>query len=357
MSNLNPAKAAGAASVATMRDVAARAGTSVSAVSLVLNGKGGVSDRRRSAILQAIEEIGYVHVQRPRETARKLTVGLVMEAISPEAAKDGFMAQVVSGVEQGLREHGMRMLLQLCRVGDDPIRDLASMSGGGLDGVILANGGDVDGDVVRRVVRSSIPVVLLENYLEDDASTHAVTADNFTAGHLSTSHLLDLGHRRIGMLLGSRRYVSLRDRMYGYQAALSDAGLTPDPGLMPRQEPGDVLKGYRQTVQLLALSEPPTAIYAVSDKSAFGAYQAIAEAGLRIPEDISIVATDDVHQSQLMSPPLTTYHIPTFDLGRAAARTMRFLIERSEDSAGEVVSPARTALLGSLIVRGSTRKL
>lgn len=342
------------ASPATMRDVAEHAGVAVSAVSLVLNGKPGVSERRREAIRRSIEELGYVHIQRPHAAPRAAAVGLVMEALSPEAAKDGFMAEVVSGVEQGLRDHDMHMLLQLCRTGDDPLRDLEQVTGRRVDGVILANGGDVDDDVVRRVTASGLPVVLLENYIEESARTHAVTADNFTAGHLATTHLLELGHRRIGMLLGSTRYVSLRDRRYGYQAALLDAGIQPDSALMPAQEHGEQVKGYRQTEHLLRLPERPTAIYAVSDKSAFGAYQAIAEAGLRIPEDISIVGTDDVRQSQLMAPPLTTFHVPTFELGRAAAATMSSLIERSES---DRVIPARTTLLGSLVVRGSTRRL
>lgn len=335
----------------TMRDVAAHAGVPLSAVSLVLNDKPGVSDRRRQAILDSIRATGYVHAQRPR-AQRTTTVGLVMEALSPAASKDGFMAQLVSGVEHGLRQRGLRMLLQLCRPGDDPLRELEELAPTGVAGVILANGGDVDESMVRRVLGSGLPVVLLENYVEASSDTHAVTADNFTAGHLSTTHLLSLGHRRIGMLLGSPRYVSLRDRMHGYQAALLDAGIQPDPTLMPPQISGESVKGYRQTLELLKLPDPPTAIYAVSDKSAFGAYGAIAQAGLRIPEDISVVGTDDVRASQMTTPPLTTFHVPTFDMGRAAASMMNALLHDEEE-----VMPSRTAILGSLVVRGSTRSI
>ncbi|GAB2677507.1 LacI family DNA-binding transcriptional regulator [Kribbella swartbergensis] len=333
----------------TMRDVAKAAGVPLSAVSLVLNGRSGVSDHRRAQILRAVEDLDYTHRQRPVVRRAKATVGLVMEALSPAAAKDGFMAEVVSGVEVGLRDSGLQMALQLYRNGDDPLAELQTVLGRPVDGVILANGGDIDADAVHRVVDSGLPVVLLENYLEDSADTYAVVADNFTAGYLSTQHLLELGHQRIGMLVGSTRYVSLRDRRHGYQAALLDAGLIPDPALMPAQHHGDPVKGYRQTQHLLALRNPPTAIYAVSDKSAIGAYQAIAEAGLRIPDDISIVGTDDVHQSQLLSPPLTTFHIPRFELGRTAAGTLHSLLERRE------LAPTRTTLLGALIQRASTR--
>lgn len=333
---------------ATMRDVAHAAGVPLSAVSLVLNDRPGVSEQRREQVLRAVEELRYAHRQRT-PNRRKATVGLIMEALSPAAAKDGFMSEVVSGVEVGLRDHNMQMVLQLCRNGDDPVADLQDMLGRSVDGVILANGGDVDAAVVQRVLESGLPTVLLENYLLGDARSYSVVADNFTAGYSATEHLLGLGHRRVAMVLGSTRYVSLRDRRHGYEAALLDAGLMPDTELMPPQRHGDALKGYRQTQQLLRLADPPTAIYAVSDKSAMGAYQAISEAGLKIPDDISVVGTDDVEQAQMLNPPLSTFHIPTFDLGRTAARTLYSLLEHQE------LAPTRTTLLGWFVARGSSR--
>lgn len=332
----------------TMRDVALRSGIPLSAVSLALNGRSGVSNSRREKVLAAAAELEYEHRQRqPTATI----VGLVMEAISRRSAQDGFMAELVSGVEDGLREHGLKMVLHLCRQGEDPLASLHQTLNRPVDGVILANGGDIDDEVVRQVLNAKIPVVLLENYLQRAAFVHSVVADNFTAGLLSTRHLLELGHRRIGMLVGSTRYVSLRDRRFGYEAALMEAGIVPDRDLMPSQKSGEEIKGYRQMQQLLALADPPTAVYAVSDKSAMGAYQALRNAGLRIPDDMSIVGTDDVHQSRLLDPPLTTYHVPTLDMGRTAASTMKGLIDHAK------LPPARTALLGALIERSSTRSI
>jgi LacI family transcriptional regulator len=273
-------------------------------------------------------------------------IGLVMETLSPAAAEDGFMAQVVSGVEVGLRDAGMRMVLHLYRPGDDPLAELRSLVGRDLDGLVVANGGDVDDAVLDRIAATGTPTVLIENYR--DGGGHAVVADNFSAGLRATEHLLSLGHRRIGMLVGSPRYVSLTDRRRGYAAALVEAGLAPDPALMPAQPSGTTRKGYAQMRSLLALPEPPTAVYAVSDKSAMGAYAAVAEAGLAIPDDLSIVGTDDVVDSAYLTPPLTTFRVPTADLGRAAARTMRALL------GNDPPPPSRTVLPGRLVIRGST---
>lgn len=336
----------------TMRDVAEMAEAPLSAVSLVLNGKAGVSDGRRQRILDAVETLQYAPRRRPRTTTRRQpTIGLIMEALSPAAAQDGFMADVVYGVEVGLRDRGMQMALRLYRAGDNPLVDLAQMTGRSVDGVIFANGGDVDRTVIEHVLSSRVPVVMLENYLEATWDTHAVVADNFGAGYHCTQHLLSLGHRRIGMLVGSTRYISLADRRRGYQVALLEAGLMPEAALMPAQAPGDAHKGYHQMEQLLDLAEPPTAVYAVSDKSAIGAYQAIVQRGLRIPEDISIVGTDDVQTSALLDPPLTTFKVPTFELGRTAAQTMHALVEHRS------IAPARTVLHGRLVPRTSTRAL
>lgn len=333
----------------TLRDVAEAAGVPLSSVSLVLNGKPGVSEARRQQILAAVEQLGYVPARRATtgSTPSKV-IGLIMEALAPEAAQDGFMAEVVSGVEDGLRAVGMSMLLHLYRLGDDPLAALRSLTGRDVDGVIIANGGDIDQAAIESVVATGTPTVLLENYLDADTGPHAVVADNFTAGYRCTRHLLDLGHRRIGMLVGSPRYVSLRDRRRGYEVALLEAGMTPDVELMPLPESGRPPKGYDQMRRLLALPEPPTAVYAVSDKSAMGAYTAIGEAGLAIPGDISIVGTDDVLQSALLNPPLTTFTIPKFELGRSGAAALHELLHHPDRP------PTRTAILGRINRREST---
>lgn len=331
----------------TLRDIASRAGVPLSAVSLVLNDKSGVSAARRVRIRQALAELRYVpQPRRPAAPPSTAVVGLIMETLSSTAAEDGFIAEVVSGVEHGLRSAGLRMVLQLYRDADDPVSDLRALMGRDVDGMIVANGGDIDTDVVERIMATGVPTVLLENYL--DGAVHAVVADNFSAGYRSTQHLIALGHRRIAMLVGSERYVSLTDRRRGYEVALLEAGLEVDRTLMPAQHPGSARKGYAQMLTLLALPQPPTAVYAVSDRSAMGAYAAVAETGLTIPQDISVVGTDDVSESAYLAPPLTTFRVPKLDLGRAAARTMQSLL------GGDPPAPSRTVVHGALQVRDST---
>jgi DNA-binding LacI/PurR family transcriptional regulator len=322
----------------TLRDVASAAGVPLSAASLVLNGKSGVSLERRERILEAVRSLQYVPQQKKLQVRKRTPViGLIMETLSPAAAQDGFMAEVVSGVEDGLRSRGMQMLLQLYRPHDDPIHQLRSLRGGDVDGVIVANGGDVDQAVVHRIMSSGAQVVLLENYMDMDTDIHAVVADNFTAGYRSTEYLLNLGHRRIGMIVGSHRYISLIDRRRGFEAALLEHGIVPDPSLMPAQEPKSTRKGYQQMRALLELAERPTAVYAVSDKSAMGAYAAVHEAGLSIPDDISIVGTDDVMESGYMNPPLTTFVVPKFELGRAASQMMAAILSDDPPAASRMV--------------------
>lgn len=332
----------------TLRDIASRAGVSLSSVSLVLNGKPGVSQERKDRILEAIAALQYVH--QPKKVVvrqRQPVIGLIMETLSPSASRDGFIAEVVSGVEAGLHSAGLRMLLHLYRKHDDPVSDLRALMGRDVDGMIITNGGDIDATVIEKIMGTGVPTVLVENYLE--TQTHSVVADNFTAGLRATDYLISLGHQRIGMLVGSSRYISLTDRRRGYEAALLAGDLPVERELMPPQPPSSGLKGYVQMRTLISLQRPPTAVYAVSDKSAMGAYAAVVEAGLSIPRDISIVGTDDVAESLYLTPPLTTFSVPKFELGRAAAQKMLALL------GSDPPAPSRTVLLGKLKIRQSTR--
>jgi LacI family transcriptional regulator len=332
-----------------MRAVAALAGVSISAVSLAINGKPGVSAANRARVLQAVQELGYVpNGQRAPVGTRVL--GLLMETLSIPAAHDRFYAEIVAGIEQAAQRLGYRLLLHLYRPGVDPIGDIRALMGRDIAGLIIANGGDVTDELIERIARGRTPLVLVENYVSQPVP--AVVADNFTAGLEVTRHLLDLGHKRIGALPGPAKYKSLVDRLRGHTAALLDDGLQPDPELQPRPTPGHPRKGYVQMQELLSLPLRPTAVFAVSDKTAFGAMDAIKDAGLRIPNDISIVGIDDVHESAYTSPALTTYHVPKQELGETAVLTIHGLL----DAGGKVPAPAKIALMGHLVTRESCAK-
>ncbi|MDQ5852804.1 MAG: LacI family transcriptional regulator [Chloroflexota bacterium] len=328
-----------------MRDVAARAGVSLSAVSLVVNGKPGVGPDKRARVRAAMDELGYVPGGRRYTATETKVLGLLMESLSVPASSDGFYTRIIAGIEEAAYRLGYRLLLHLYRPGVDPIDDIRDLMGRDVDGLIIANDGDVTADVIRQIADMGSPVVLVESYLADPI--HAVTADNFMAGLAITNHLLELGHRRIGALRGPSKYSSLRDRLRGHDVALLEHGIAIEPELQPVPVSGHPKKGYVQMQQLLALREPPTAVFAVSDKSAFGAMEAIKEAGLRIPDDISIAGIDDVAESAYSSPPLTTFHVPKHKLGETAVAILHDLLTTGTQP------PARTVLLGHLVVRQS----
>src|SRR5690606_22029791 len=149
-----------------------------------------------------------------------------------------------------------------------------------------------------------------------------ILGDNFIAGYKVTKYILSLGHRKIAILKGPTKYSSLVDRLRGCMAALAEEGLMVPPHWMPERVSGHPLKGYVQMQEILAQPEHPTAVIAISDKTAFGAMEAVREAGMRIPGDISIASIDNTLESGYTRPPLTTVHIPKYEIGVLAMQKL-----------------------------------
>lgn len=325
----------------TMRDIAQAANVPVSSVALALNNKPGVSATRRDAVLAAAKSMGYLQNRAPRSPV----LGLLVEDLRREAKLDGFIDSIVQGVYAEARALDLHVILSVYHPQDDPLARLRELTGRDIDGMILTNGGDITTDVVQRILAADTPAVLVENYVT--LPVDAVVADNFNAGFTCTRHLIELGHTRIALLSGSPRYISLTDRARGHVAALWESGIELSHELMPPQPDSSAQKGYLQTSQLLDLPNPPTAIYAVSDASARGAYQAILERGLRIGVDVSVVGTDNVEESAFRSPPLTTFDVRARALGEEAVRVISGRLSASRDV-------ARITVPGSLILRSSS---
>jgi DNA-binding LacI/PurR family transcriptional regulator len=331
--------------VPTMRDVATAAGVSLSAVSLVVNGKQGVSHERRERVLKVIKELNYIPRGRQKSVVGTKIIGLLMESLSEASRSEGFYLRIVSGIEDTAYELGYQVLLHVYRPTIDPLNSIRELMGRDVDGLIIANDGDITPNVIQNLAEAGIPMVLVENF--QNFPIHAVTADNFTAARVVTEYLIQLGHRRIGALCGPEKYSSLCDRMRGYRIAMVENGLPLDPSFQPSPVSGNPRKGYVQTQKLIALPEPPTAIFAVSDRAAFGAMEAIKDAGLACPDDISVVGIDDVRDSAYSTPPLTTFSVPKYDLGKTAVLILHNLtLDKS-------IPPARTVLIGKLLVRQS----
>ena len=333
----------------TMRDVAAAADVSLSTVSLVVNGKPGVSPERRERVIEVLKELNYIKRGRQKSGIGTKVFGLLMESLSEASRSEGFYLRIVSGIEETAYELGYQVILHVYRPSIDPLNSIRELMGRDIDGLIIANDGDITPDVIQNLAEAGIPMVLVENF--QNLPIHAVTADNFTAGRVMTEYLIRIGHQRIGALCGPEKYSSLRDRMRGYRIAMVENGLPLDPSLQPSPVYGNPRKGYVQMQKLIALPKPPTAVFAVSDRAAFGAMEAIKDTGLVCPDDISVVGIDDVRDSAYSTPPLTTFKVPKYDLGKTAVAILHDLtLDKS-------IPPTRTALLGKLLVRQSAAPL
>jgi LacI family transcriptional regulator len=330
-----------------MRDVARAAGVSLSSVSLVAADRPGVSEEIRARTLAAMHHLGYVPPLRPRRESARYTLAIISERLQQPIELDIFYAEILQGIQTEAQRQGHRVLLHLLAGGEMGVSQLLESMHGEIAGMVLANGGDLTDEVIGRLVGSHIPAVLVDNYVVDQP-LHCVVADNVTAGYLATRHLLRLGHRRLGLLAGPRKYRSLVDRQEGYLDALTEYGVPVDLALMPAPtHHAGGQKGYQQMLRLLDLPDPPSAVVAISDKTAFGAMEALKERGLQIPRDVALVSIDDVAESAHTTPPLTTVSVPRSEMGAEAVRRLLALLR------GEAPRPTKTVLYTHLVVRQS----
>jgi LacI family transcriptional regulator len=329
-----------------MRDVAERAGVSVTSVSHVINETRPVSYELRERVLAAMEELGY----HPNRLARSLRSGKThtIGTIVPDSA-DPFFAEVARGIEDTAFENGYSLIL--CN--SDANLDKEAFYTDVLvekqvDGILfLAAGGSTER--ILDLQQRGMPVVVVDRELPA-VHVDSVVTDNAGGGWSATRHLIDLGHRRIGYIAGPSDLTLSEYRSTGYRKALEEAGIAVDENLVVRGA-FDFESGYRAARQLLTNSQRPTAIFACNDLMAIGAICAAVELGLRVPEDLSVIGYDDVPLASYSNPPLTTIAQPIYDLGVVAAS---MLLERLHDPG----RPARRIVLDvELQIRRSTAAL
>jgi LacI family transcriptional regulator len=181
----------------------------------------------------------------------------------------------------------------------------------------------------------------------------AVVPDNIGGAHNATRHLLDMGHTRIGFIRGPSKDWTLSERLAGFLLAMQQAGIWPEEESVPPRVSHAEEKGYHEMERLLDLPNPPTAVFAVSDKTAVGAYRAAIERGCSIPADISIIGFDDIEVSRALNPPLTTVHISGETMGRVAFERLQGLIEGREQRISRNI---KWTIPTNLVVRGSVAR-
>jgi DNA-binding LacI/PurR family transcriptional regulator len=329
----------------TSEDVAQLAGVSRATVSYVVNnGPRPVAHETRQRVLQAIQKLGY----QPNAVARNLrmqrssTLGLIV----PDT-HNPYFSEVARGIERIAFERGYTVFL--CHSGSDlasEIKYIDMLHAQRVAGIIWIPG-TADFTPYQRLSGYGINTVIIDRLVPND-KVPAVTADNLRGGILATEHLIDLGHRRIGYISRPVDLSHSKGRFQGYQDALQQAGIAFDPDLVVKG--GFVLEDGRQAVNhLLALPEPPTAVFAYNDIMAIGALRALHENGLRVPDDFSLVGFDDIAQASFTCPSLTTVYLPKYEMGQRGAELLIALIEKKKPDA-RVLRPLDV----ELVVREST---
>jgi DNA-binding LacI/PurR family transcriptional regulator len=320
-----------------MAVIAAAAEVSVPTVSKVLNGRADVAPDTRVRVESVLGEYGYARAPRRRAQPARV-IDLVFTQFSAWAG------EIIRGASEAALAGRSR--IAVTAVGSDADVDhwLRSLAASRTDGVILVLT-ELSPAHRSRLAALQVPVVIVDPVGQPDPEVLSIGAANWAGGLAATEHLLELGHRRIATITGSPAVLCSQARLDGYRAALERAGITPDPGLV---RAGDFHydSALDAATALLALPDPPTAIFAASDVQAMGVYEAARKRDLRLPHDLSVVGFDDVPMAQWMSPPLTTLRQPLAEMAALATRTVL-----TGDSAG---FQNRVELATSLVVRAST---
>jgi DNA-binding LacI/PurR family transcriptional regulator len=322
----------------TMAVIAAAAEVSVPTVSKVLNGRADVAPETRVRVESVLGEFGYARSPRRRAQPARL-IDLVCTEFSPWAA------EIIRGASAAALDANCRIAVSAVSGDADVDHWLRSLAASRTDGVILVLT-ELSPAHRNRLAALQVPVVIVDPAGQPDPEVLSIGAANWAGGLAATEHLLELGHRRIGTITGNPTLLCSQARLDGYRAALERAGIALDPEIV---KTGDF--HYESALAaasvMLKLPDRPTAIFAASDVQAMGVYEAARQAGLRLPQDLSVVGFDDVPMAQWVSPPLTTLRQPLAEMATLATRTLL-----GGDSMG---LQNRVELATTLVVRSSTQ--
>jgi LacI family transcriptional regulator len=322
--------------------VAARSGVSFQTTSKVLNGKGSVSVLTRARILRAASDLGYVPNLQARSLVMKSTraVGLIASDFS-----DPNLSRFIVGAEREARRQGYAVVITGIEAeGSAGEYALPAMMERRVDGILLAAPQMEEDLAAAKVLPATVPVVSLHEVAGGGVAT--VDSDHELTGVLATRHLVDRGHRVIATVTGAPGRVT-ESRLRGYRMALAEAGVAFDAELVEEGR-WQIDGALTATTRLLAARPDITAIFAQSDVMAIGVLNALARMGNRVPDDCAVAGCDDIDLAAYTTPPLTTVHVPYFELGKEA---MRLLLNMIGDSA---VGPRKILLPVQLVVRAST---
>ncbi|WP_181804045.1 LacI family DNA-binding transcriptional regulator [Streptomyces shenzhenensis] len=332
--------------MATLGDVAARAGVSISAVSRVLSNhpSARVSEATRQRIMDAARELRYRpnFAGRALKSARTQVIGLVVPDLT-----NALFTELMHGAEAEASARGYTVLLGRSddvRPGGDVIARL--IGEGRVDGMVVQLGDAVPPAGLKDLLDMPAPVILLNTAYRDHVGS--VVLDDRTGARLAAEHLIGLGHRRVALANGLRRSYTAQKRRLGFKDAVSAAGLSW-PGSYETRLGYTPENGRAALRSLMSLPEKPTGIVVANVNAAVGVLAEARSLGIRIPEDLSIVAVHDSWTAENTWPPLTTVKMPFHTMGRVAVRAVINRIDTGETTDEVITDPAPV-----LVVREST---
>jgi LacI family transcriptional regulator len=328
----------------TIRDIARLAGVSIATVSRVLNERSDVSPATRKAVLEVAAQHGF-HLNRGARTLPRERMGLI--GVTVPFIEGSYFAAMLGGIADAVDDAGMRLLLIPWRSDRERQPSLLDRLRPGIaDGAVLMLPPESLDDLFE-LQRGGVPFTVIDPRVPLEEGIPCVAAANAAGADAATEHLIELGHRTIAVITGPVGWAATEERRQGYSAALARAGIPAEPRLV---DAGDwqIPSGRDAARRLLALADPPTAIFAFNDEMAIGTLHAVHERGLRVPDDISVIGFDGVERGELLEPQLTTVRQPLAEMGRMAVTFLLRLLEQRR------IEALRVELATRLIVRGST---
>lgn len=316
----------------TVQDVARAAKVSSATVSRALSMPDRVSVETRKKVALAIEQTGYVLNHAARNLRRRDTGAIV--ALVPDIGNSHF-SNILQGIETVCAEKGLKVLIADTR---KPSMSRSSLSDffsrNNCDGIVIMDGHFSIAGI--RAANPKLPPIVTAGEWSDDPAVPIAVVDNLLGAELAVAHLLELGHRKIGHVTGLLTHKPGCDRLDGFKATLSGAGLDPAANWVFE---GDYTLeiGTQAAAAWLELEDRPTAVFCASDRTAFGFISALSAAGVRVPEDVSVVGYDDIDIAAHFVPPLTTVHQPRRAIGERAAKLLLTLLQGGRPDEGSAL--------------------
>lgn len=335
----------------TLQDVARIAGVSRSTVSRVINNHPSVDPKTRQRVQRAIKQCGY----RPHAIARSLAtkrthiIGMIIPEAVSRLFTDPYFALMLLGATDACNRSGYQLILSLFTASvDSKTMHDRIVHNGFVDGVLTANA-CLDDKLVPRLLDTGVPFVTIGRHSDERVSY--VDVDNVGGARMATEFLIHLGHKRIATITGPLNMTPAQDRLTGFLNAMQANDLPVPEALIVE---GDFTEMGGRAAMTRLLEERPTAVFAASDSMAIGAVRAIQSAGLRVPEDISVIGFDDLPSAASLEPPLTTVHQPIEGLAELAVEV---LIGRLKRKIPNGIAVQRVILPTELMVRKSCARL